>query len=59
MVFYVENEIVLNINNKKVCESKFIGNPVFATDIDISPGTTQTKLNLAITERKAIKAIGS
>ncbi len=59
MVFEVEKGICLYINNKKVGESKFSGHPVFATDVDISLGKTQTKLTPAFTERNTSKAIGS
>jgi hypothetical protein len=59
MIFDVENGISLYINNKKVGETKFTGVPVFAVDVDIVLGKTQTKLTPAFTERNTSKAINS
>ena len=59
MVFDVEKGISLYINNKKVGGNSFTGIPVFATDVDIVLGKTQTKLTPAFTERNTSKAIGS
>lgn len=59
MVFDVEKGITLYINNKKAGENTFTGIPVFAVDVDIALGKTQTKLTPAFTERNTSRAIGA
>ena len=59
MVFDSKKGIALYINNKKVGENTFADIPIFAADMDLSLGKTQTKLTPAFTERNTSKAIGS
>lgn len=59
MILNAKKGISVYVNGKKSGETLFVGSPVYAKNIDIMLGKTQTKMTPALTERGSSKAIGS